>query len=84
MTAGKSRTLFLENVRAFAEVFAPPSTLLVVGASHVAMPLVTWRKTLGFRTIVIDGRPRFATRSASPTWTISGSASRPSWCSRSR
>ncbi|HEX7217191.1 MAG TPA: XdhC family protein, partial [Methylomirabilota bacterium] len=38
LAAGKSRTLFLENVRAFAEVFVPPSTLLVVGASHVAMP----------------------------------------------
>ncbi len=50
MAAGKSRTLFLENVRAFAEVFAPPSTLVVVGASHVAMPLVTLARTLGFRT----------------------------------
>ena len=37
--AGKSRTLFLEGVRAFAEVFTPPAILLVVGASHVAMPL---------------------------------------------
>ena len=66
MAAGKSRTLFLENVRAFAEVFAPPSTLVVVGASHVAMPLVTLAKTLGFRTIVIDGRPRFATKERFP------------------
>jgi len=66
MTAGKSRTLFLENVRAFAEVFAPPSTLVVVGASHVAMPLVTLARTLGFRTIVVDGRPRFATKERFP------------------
>ena len=66
MAAGKSRTLFLENVRAFAEVFVPPSTLLVVGASHVAMPLTSMAKTLGFRTIVVDGRPRFATRERFP------------------
>lgn len=66
LTAGKSRTLFLENVRAFAEVFVPPSTLLVVGASHVAMPLTSMAKTLGFRTIVVDGRPRFATRERFP------------------
>jgi xanthine dehydrogenase accessory factor len=66
MATGKSRTLFLENVRAFAEVFAPPSTLVVVGASHVAMPLVTLAKTLGFRTIVVDGRPRFATTERFP------------------
>jgi xanthine dehydrogenase accessory factor len=66
MAAGKSRTLLLENVRAFAEVFTPPSTLVVVGASHVAMPLVTLARTLGFRTIVVDGRPRFATKERFP------------------
>jgi hypothetical protein len=31
LAAGKSRTLFLENVRAFAEVVTPPSTLLWSG-----------------------------------------------------
>jgi xanthine/CO dehydrogenase XdhC/CoxF family maturation factor len=41
MRAGKSRTLFLEGVRVFAEVSAPPTILAMVGASHVAMPLVT-------------------------------------------
>jgi xanthine dehydrogenase accessory factor len=61
MAAGKSRTLFLENVRAFAEVLTPPAILLVVGASHVAMPLTAMAKELGFRTVVVDGRPRFAT-----------------------
>jgi xanthine dehydrogenase accessory factor len=66
MRAGKSRTLFLEGVRVFAEVFAPPTILALVGASHVAMPLVTMARTLGFRTIVIDGRPRFATRERFP------------------
>jgi xanthine dehydrogenase accessory factor len=66
LAAGKSRTLFLENVRAFVEVFAPPSILCLVGAGHVAMPLVTLARTLGFRTIVIDGRPRFATRERFP------------------
>jgi xanthine dehydrogenase accessory factor len=30
------------------------------------MPLVTMARTLGFRTIVIDGRPRFATRERFP------------------
>ena len=30
------------------------------------MPLVTLARTLGFRTIVIDGRPRFATRERFP------------------
>jgi xanthine dehydrogenase accessory factor len=66
MRASKSRTLFLEGVRVFAEVSAPPTILAMVGASHVAMPLVTMARALGFRTIVIDGRPRFATRERFP------------------
>jgi xanthine dehydrogenase accessory factor len=64
--AGTSRTLFLEGVRAFVEVVTPPALLLVVGASHVAMPLVTLARTLGYRTAVLDGRPRFATRERFP------------------
>jgi xanthine dehydrogenase accessory factor len=38
----------------------------VVGASHVAMPLMTLARTLGYRTAVLDGRPRFATRERFP------------------
>ena len=66
IAAGASRTLFLEGVRAFAEVVTPPALLLVVGASHVAMPLLALARTLGYRTAVLDGRPRFATRERFP------------------
>src|SRR5881296_2935286 len=66
MTAGASRTLLLENTRAFVEVFAPSALLLVVGASHVSMPLTELAKVLGYRTVVVDGRPRFATRERFP------------------
>ncbi|OLB97338.1 MAG: hypothetical protein AUH30_10430 [Candidatus Rokubacteria bacterium 13_1_40CM_68_15] len=66
MAAGLSRTLVLEGVRAFVEVIAPPAMLLVVGASHVAMPLTTLARTLGYRTVVMDGRPRFATSERFP------------------
>jgi xanthine dehydrogenase accessory factor len=66
ISAGKSQTLFLEGVRGFIEVFTPPSILLVVGAGHVAMPLTALARILGFRTIVVDGRPRFATRERFP------------------
>jgi xanthine dehydrogenase accessory factor len=66
MARNVSRTLFLEGVRAFVEVFAPPAQLLVVGAGHVAMPLTELARILGYRTIVIDGRPRFATRERFP------------------
>jgi xanthine dehydrogenase accessory factor len=66
LAGGKSKTLLLEGVRAFIEVLAPPSVLAIVGASHVAMPLVTLARTLGYRTVVVDGRPRFATRERFP------------------
>jgi len=76
MAAGLSRTLVLEGVRAFVEVIAPPAMLLVVGASHVAMPLTTLARTLGYHTVVMDGRPRFATRERFPDVESSASASR--------
>jgi xanthine dehydrogenase accessory factor len=63
---GASRTAVLDSVRAFVEVVAPPALLVVVGANHVAMPLITLARTLGYRTVVIDGRPRFATRERFP------------------
>jgi xanthine dehydrogenase accessory factor len=64
--AGKSQTLLLDGVRAFVEVYAPPAVLLMVGAGHVSMPLATLGREMSFRTIVIDGRPRFATRERFP------------------
>ena len=66
IAAGKSATLTVEGARVFAEVFVPASILLVVGAGHVAMPMVTLARVLGFRTIVVDGRPRFATKERFP------------------
>ena len=64
--AGKSATLTVEGARIFTEVFVPASILLVVGAGHVAMPMVTLARVLGFKTVVVDGRPRFATRERFP------------------
>jgi xanthine dehydrogenase accessory factor len=63
---GASRTLVLDSARAFVEVVAPPSLLLVVGASHVGMPLTELARMLGYRTVVLDGRPRLATRERFP------------------
>src|SRR5499425_2420336 len=66
MTVGTSRTLLAEGTRAFVEVFAPSALLLVVGASHVSMPMTELARVLGYRSVVIDGRPRFATRERFP------------------
>jgi xanthine dehydrogenase accessory factor len=45
----------------FFESYAPPPTMYIVGAVHIAIPLVTYAKTLGFRTVVVDARGAFAT-----------------------
>jgi xanthine dehydrogenase accessory factor len=55
-----------EPVDVFVEVFPPLPRLIIVGAVHIAIPLVTFSKTLGFRTIVVDARSAFATRERFP------------------
>ncbi|MEP0806116.1 MAG: XdhC family protein [Chloroflexota bacterium] len=55
-----------EARQVFVDVLPPPARLIVIGAVHIAIPLVTLAKTLGFRTIVIDPRTAFATRERFP------------------
>lgn len=52
--------------RIFAEGFLPPPHLVVIGAVHIAIPLVAFATTLGFRTTVIDARGQFATAERFP------------------
>jgi xanthine dehydrogenase accessory factor len=54
------------SVELFFEVHGPPPTLIVFGAGHLSMPLVSLAHDLGLKTIVVDGRPRFATRERFP------------------
>ena len=44
----------------FLEPFPRPHELIVVGGSHVAIPLTRLAKELGFRVTVIDARAKFA------------------------
>jgi xanthine dehydrogenase accessory factor len=46
----------------FVERIVTPNTLVVVGASDVAAALTRFARELGFRAVVIDGRPQFATK----------------------
>jgi len=55
-----------EGMDVFVDVLPPPSRMIVIGAVHIAIPLVTLAKTLGYRTIVIDPREAFATRERFP------------------
>jgi xanthine dehydrogenase accessory factor len=50
----------------FIEGFPPPPALIIVGAGHIAIPLTTFAKTLGYRVVVVDARSAFATRERFP------------------
>jgi xanthine dehydrogenase accessory factor len=53
-------------VRVFLEVFPRQPRLVIFGGVHIAAALVTLAKTLGYWTIVADGREAFATRERFP------------------
>ncbi len=55
-----------EKVEVFVDVFVPAARLIVVGAVHIAIPLVALAKILGYYTIVIDPRSAFATAERFP------------------
>ena len=44
------------------DVHVPQETLVIVGAVHIAIPLVNFARELGLHTVVIDARPIFATQ----------------------
>lgn len=55
-----------EEIEIFFETYEPPPRLIIVGAVHVAIPLVSIAKTLGFHTVVVDARSVYATRERFP------------------
>lgn len=52
--------------RVFVDRIAPPVTLLIVGAGQIAMPLTRMARELEMRSVIIDGRERYATRDRFP------------------
>ena len=67
LVRGASRTVELEldeggRLTVFLEAFARRPRLVIFGGVHIAMALVPLARTLGYRTIVADGREAFLTR----------------------
>ncbi|MGH9894912.1 MAG: XdhC family protein [bacterium] len=68
----KSKLVALEvpqkgaKVEIFFEVTLAPPKLIVVGAGHIAVPLVTFAKILDFHVTVLDDRVLFANRERFP------------------
>jgi xanthine dehydrogenase accessory factor len=64
---GRNRLLELEGRRVFCEVYGPPPRLLVYGAVDTAEALCRLARLVGWRTLVADARPRFATAERIPS-----------------
>jgi xanthine dehydrogenase accessory factor len=55
-----------DQVEVFIAAYAPPPTLVIVGAGHISIPLTKMAKVLGYRVVVADARATFATRERFP------------------
>ncbi len=66
MEREQSRTLTYGETSVFIEVLAPQPVMLVFGAGHNAQPLTTMAKLMGFRVVVADARPMWATEDRFP------------------
>jgi xanthine dehydrogenase accessory factor len=64
---GRSHVFEHEGRTIFADVSVPPPRLFVYGAIDTAEALCAAGKLLGWRTIVADARPRFATAERLPS-----------------
>lgn len=53
-------------VRCWFEVLRPAETVVIYGAGEIAMSLAVIARELGMRTVIVDGRPRYATRERFP------------------
>lgn len=66
LRSDRNRTLETPAGRVFVEVFSPPRRCFVVGAVHIAQPLVQMLKLADFGVTVIDPRGSFATEARFP------------------
>lgn len=71
---GQGATTWIDTVitadsttRLYFERCSAPETVVIYGAGEVARSLVPIARELGMRTVLVDGRERFATRERFPT-----------------
>ena len=66
----RSEVVEIAGVRYFLHVMTPPLRLFVVGAVHIAQPLVPMASLLGYAVTVIDPRRAFVTGERFPGVTV--------------
>lgn len=67
----KSGRMRRDDAPLFVQVFNPPKRMIIVGAVHIAQPLVTLAQTSGYEVVIVDPRGAFATRDRFPGVTLS-------------
>ena len=55
-----------EDGRTFVAIHNPPLRMIVVGAVHIAQPLVRMAEMAGYDTVIVDPRPAFASAARFP------------------
>lgn len=66
LASGRSRAITIGERQLFVEAYPVRPRLVIIGAVPVAMSLVRLARELGYETVVIDGRPSFATNERFP------------------
>jgi xanthine dehydrogenase accessory factor len=67
----KSGRIACDEADLFAKIFNPPKRIIIVGAVHIAQPLVTLAQTSGYEVVIVDPRGAFATKDRFPGVTLS-------------
>jgi len=67
MRSGRTARFEAGESTIYVEPYAPPISLVVCGAGHIAVPLAAMAKVAGFHVTVIDDRADYASRKRFPT-----------------
>lgn len=73
LEAQRARTITLDAEPAvapsgayFMDIVVPPPRIIIIGAVHIAIHLVTLARAMGYYTLVLDARSAFATQARFP------------------
>ena len=59
LSGGPAGRITLGDSEIFVDVLLPSPRLIIIGGVHIAIPLVTFARALGFRAILVDPRESF-------------------------
>jgi xanthine dehydrogenase accessory factor len=66
LTDGSASAIEIDGQRIYVEAQLPPPHMIIIGAVHIAIPLIGYATILGYKTTVIDARGTFATEERFP------------------